>query len=253
MHKLLRTALLAASLAASAGAALADEVVGERRAVDARAVRVKLDGVVGLKLKQGPGAALTLYGEKRYLDKINVTQSGDTLRIDSALRGVRLGRNELRAELTLPNLRELVSGGVGSAEVDGFSGEELRLALEGAGAVKVKADYRKVSVKLGGVGGMTVDLGRSDDVELKLRGAGQIQISGQSKTLRADLGGIGSLDAQQLQADSVELNLSGLGGATVYARNAARLTLSGMGSATVYGKPATRSAATHGMGGVSWQ
>ncbi|WGG50268.1 hypothetical protein [Rugamonas sp. DEMB1] len=54
-------------------------------------------------------------------------------------------------------------------------------------------------------------------------------------------------------AASVELELSDLGGATVYARNTARLRLSGTGSATVYGKPATRRAATHGMGGVSWQ
>jgi hypothetical protein len=31
------------------------------------------------------------------------------------------------------------------------------------------------------------------------------------------------------------------------------LKLSGQGGATVYGKPAARSAATHGMGGVSRQ
>jgi hypothetical protein len=253
MHTLLRAALLAAALAATSGAALADDVVSEKRTVDPRAVKINLDGVVSLKLKQGPSAALTLYGEKRYLDKINVTQNGDTLRIDSALRGVRLGRNELRAELTLPNLRELVSGGVGSAEVNGFSGEELRLALDGAGTVKVNANYRNVSAKLAGVGSMTVEVGRSDSVDLDLRGAGQIQISGQSKTLHANLGGVGSLDAQQLQADNVDLSMSGLGGAAVYARSSAKLKLSGMGSATVYGKPAVRSAATHGMGGVSWQ
>lgn len=255
MKKYLQAAMLATALCSGAGAALAADVISESRGVDARAVNVDLDGVISLKIKQGAVASLTLYGEPEALKKVTVSQNGDTLRIGTVkTNSISLGgKQDLRAELTLPNLRALVSGGVGATEVTGFSGDSLRLALEGAGAVKVNAQYRNVDVKLGGVGGMTVNTGSSDNVVLHLNGAGRIEMIGQTKQLNASLGGVGSLDAQQLRAESVDVNMTGLGSASVYARNNANLTLTGLGSATVYGNPVNRKSSARGLGGVSWQ
>ena len=253
MNKIFSATLLAATLAFSAHHAAADDMVSESRPVDARAVKVNLDGIISLTVKQGPVATLTLYGEKRYLQKVTVTQIGDQLRIDSDVHGFHIGKTDLRAELTLPALHEMVSGGVGATDINGFSGDDLRLALEGAGAVKVHVHYKNLTAKLGGVGSMTIDAGDSDNVNLDMRGAGQIEIAGHSKSLHAKLGGVGSLDAQELHADEVNVDMTGLGSATVYAKNSAVLKLSGLGSATVYGKPANRVASARGMGSVSWQ
>jgi hypothetical protein len=249
MKKFFSTTMIAAAL--FAGAAHADEIVSETRNIDGRAVKVVLDGVIDLKLKQGP-AALVVSGDKRYLPKVMVTQSGDTLRISTDLNGVHLNNPKLRAELSLPQVRELVSAGVGSAEMNGFNGDDLRLSLEGAGAVKVNSQYRKVDARLTGVGSMNVIANTAENVELNLKGAGQITISGQSKSLHAQLGGIGSLDAKQLQSDSLDAEMTGLGSASFYAKNSANLRLSGMGSATVYGKPAARNATARGLGSVAW-
>jgi hypothetical protein len=255
MKKYLKAAMLATVLCSGASAALAADIISESRGVDARAVNVDLDGVISLKIKQGAVASLTLYGEEDALKKVTVRQDGDTLRIGTVKTNTISigGKRDLRAELTLPNLRTLVSGGVGATEVTGFSGDSLRLALEGAGAVKVSAQYRNVDVKLGGVGGMTVNAGSSDNVELHLNGAGRIEMIGQTKQLNASLGGVGSLDAQQLRAESVDVNLTGLGSASVYARNNANLKLTGLGSATVYGNPTNRKSIARGLGSVSWQ
>ena len=255
MKKYLKAAMLATVLCSGASAALAADIISESRSVDARAVNVDLDGVISLKIKQGPVASLTLYGEPDALKKVTVQQSGDTLRIATVKTNTISigGKKDLRAELTLPNLRALTSGGVGATEVAGFSGENLRLALEGAGSVKVNAQYRNVDVKLGGVGGMTVNTGNSDNVELHLNGAGRIEMIGQTKQLNASLGGVGSLDAQQMRAETVDVNMTGLGSASVYARNTANLKLSGLGSATVYGNPTNRKSVANGLGSVSWQ
>ncbi|WP_377702844.1 GIN domain-containing protein [Pseudoduganella sp. UC29_71] len=252
MNNFISATMMAVTLYATHGAAIAQELASESRSIDARAVKVVLDGVISLNVKQGPTASLVVTGDKRYLQKVTVVQNGDTLRIGTELRGVQMHSHNLRAELTLPNLRELVSAGVGSTEVSGFTGDEMRLALEGAGAVNVTSRYRTVNAKLTGVGSMHVNAGDADTVGIDLRGAGQMVVSGQSKNLNAKLGGIGSLDAQQLRADSVDVDLSGLGGATVYARTSANLRLSGLGSATVYGKPANRSASARGLGSVAW-
>jgi hypothetical protein len=253
MNNFISATMMAVTLYATHGAAIAQDMASESRNIDARAVKVVLDGVIDLKLKQGPTASLVVSGDKRYLQKVTVVQNGDTLRIGTELRGVHIGSPKLRAELTLPNLRELVSAGVGSAEVSGFSGDELRLALEGAGALSMTSRYRIVNARLSGVGSMNLNAGEADTVGLDLRGAGQMVVSGQSRNLNAKLGGIGSLDAQQLRADSVDMDMSGLGGATVYASTSARLHLTGLGSATVYGKPANRSASARGLGSVAWQ
>ncbi len=254
MKKYLKAAMMAAVLSSGAQAALADDIISESRSVDARTVRLELDGVISIKVKQGP-AALTIYGEREALKKVVVEQSGDTLHIGTRkMNSVHFGnQRELRAELTLPNLRAVTSGGVGSTEVSGFSGDNLRLALDGAGSVKVDAQYRNLDVRLGGVGGITVNGGNSDNVELQLNGAGRIEMTGQAKQLHARLGGVGSLDAQQLRADAIDVDMTGLGSAAVYAKTSANLRLTGMGSAKVYGNPTNRNASARGMGSVSWQ
>jgi Putative auto-transporter adhesin, head GIN domain len=253
MNKLLGTALLATTLSLGVSAAFADDSVRENRNVDANVTKVHLGGVIRLELHQGAKPSLVISGDPRYVSKVTTNQRGDTLVIDMENNTRMEGRHDLRADLTVPNLQEFVSQGVGSSEVSGFRGDKLVLSLDGAGAVRFDGQYRDVDARLGGVGGLTLNPGQAERVELHLGGTGHITVSGQTRVLRAHLGGVGGLDAQQLRADTVELDMAGLGSASVFAKTAANVNLSGMGSATVYGKPATRNATTSGFGKVSWQ
>ena len=254
MNKFFSMSMMAAALSVAATGAFAEQIA-QPRTIDARITKVNLGGIVNLKVKQGPVASLTIFGEREDVAKVQVTRSADTLKISTEGRQWHFGngRKELRAELTVPHFNELLSTGVGTSAVQGFTGEAVKLTLEGAGAVAVDSTYRRVDARLGGVGSMKLAAGNADQVDLKLRGAGHIEIHGSSRLLRADLGGVGSLDAEKLRADAVELDMSGLGGASVYARSSANLKLSGLGSATVYGNPARRQADARGMGSVSWE
>jgi hypothetical protein len=256
MLKLIGASVLAIILSSTATNAFAQQQSSETRAVDARITKVKLGGVIDLRIKQGPVASLLIAGDARYVPKVVTTQQGDTLQIDiERERHLHFGKEHkesLRAELTLPNFTELVSQGVGAAEISGFTGPRVALALDGAGTVVMSSRYRHVDARLGGVGSMTLNTADSDKVELSLRGAGRIEVNGTSKLLVARLGGVGSLEARELRADSVDVKLTGLGSATVFARTSANLVLSGLGSATVYGKPAKRTSTATGLGSVSW-
>lgn len=248
---------LAFALILPAGAVLAhsEPTVTETRNVDARVVRVKLEGPVDLKLRQGPSASLVISGEKAALAKSSTERDGDTLTIAAeGRRGFRISRREvLKAELTLPNLREVSSESMGSTEVHGFSGDELDLKLDGAGSMKVHCDYRVVTAVLGGVGSMEIHGANHEGIDLNLRGAGVVTLRGNSRWLKASLGGLGGLDAQHFTVDTVNLDLSGLGNASVSARQNANLNLSGLGSVTVYGKPVNRSVSVNGLGKVTWK
>jgi hypothetical protein len=253
MKKLFQFGLLFTALFALICRAGAEERTTETRAIDARVVRIKLDGMIDLKLRQGDTPSLVISSDKRFTGKINTSQTGDTLYLDTEGHGFKLNRSSVRAELTLPKLREVVSEGVGTTEISGFSGDELELTLEGAGSMKLAGDYKTLKANLGGVGSMHLWVGENETVDLDLRGAGYITLGGHSKMLHATLGGLGGLNAQQLQADSINLELSGLGNATVTAKTNATLNLSGLGSVTVYGKPLNRNVSVDGLGKVSWK
>jgi hypothetical protein len=261
VNKFFNLGLAFAAFFSFAGAAsAAPDTATETRPVDARITRVRLDGIVSLKIRQGSPAALVLKGDPRWLARTTTAQSGDTLNIDTEVREARshslFTLHELhgvRAELTLPKLREVRSESLGSTEVNGFTGDELELTLEGAGSMKVWSNYRIVSANLGGIGSMHILGLDSEGIELNLSGAGVVHLSGRSKWLKADLGGLGGLDAQKFTVDTVNLDLSGLGNATVTAQQNCNLNLSGMGSVTVYGKPLNRKVAIDGLGKVSWK
>jgi hypothetical protein len=255
MSKLFKFGLAALGLLALMRlATAASDTASETRPLDASVVRIKIDGVVDLRVRQGSPASLVLSGDPRWIGKVTTLQSGDTLVIGTETNEMRMGRrNGVRAEMVLPNLRELSSESVGMTEITGFKGEELELSLDGAGSMNVNADFRIISASLGGVGSMKLAGMNSERITLDLQGAGYVTLAGRSKSLKAELGGLGGLDAQAFAADSVTLELSGLGNATVTAHQSANLNLSGMGSVTVYGKPLNRRVSVDGLGKVSWK
>ncbi|MEW6022671.1 MAG: DUF2807 domain-containing protein [Pseudomonadota bacterium] len=255
MHKLLKVGLTAFGLLALVRlASAAPETASETRSVDTRVVRVQLDGAVDLRIRQGSAGMLVLSGDPRWLARLTVQQSGDTINIGGGgARGLRLVQDPVRAELVLPRLREVSSEGLGTTEISGFTGDELELALDGAGAMNVNVNYRFIRASLGGVGSMKLAGTQSERIELDLHGAGHVTLAGQAKSLKAELSGLGGLDARQFALENVSLDLSGLGNATVTVNGSANLNLSGLGSVTVYGKPLNRKVSVDGLGKVSWR
>lgn len=235
----------------------APDTVSETRPIDAQVVRVKLEGVGDLIIRQGGTARLVLTGDARLLARTVTQQRGDQISIETGGRssGVNFGRaNGIQAELVLPNLRAVSSESIGSTTVSGFSGEKLDINLEGAGSMSVSSsNYRFVTANLGGVGNLKINGLDSEGVDLSLGGAGYVTLNGRSKRLKAELGGLGGLDAQGCVVETVALDLSGLGNATVNVRQNINVSLSGMGSVTVLGKPVNRKVSLDGLGKVNWK
>jgi hypothetical protein len=247
-------ALMLGTMAAAAAAGASDEAVTENRPVDARVTRVRLDGTVDLKLRQGAVPSLVISGDGRWVNQTTSRQSGDTLIIENDNQNMRGSRRGLRAELVLPALREVVSESLGKSEISGFSGENIHLSLDGAGTMAMQgSNFRVVKINLGGLGGMNLQGLNAELIELNLEGAGYVTLEGRARVLRANLEGLGGLDAKQFMAESVSVDLSGLGSATVNAHLNVNLNLSGLGSVTVYGKPLNRKVSVDGLGKVSWK
>ena len=237
---------------AVSGAALADDAGSESRTVNPGISRVILDGTASLELRQGATPTLVVYGDKNELKSITTGLSGDTLRIDNE-SGFAMHVPKLRVELTLPNLSQFTSSGIGTTQVTGFSGDNLQISITGTGSVSVNAHYKQVTIRSTGIGSANINDGDSDKIEVHAPGAGHVVLVGQTKELISKLDGVGGLDARELKADSVTAYLNGVGSAKVYAKKSANMYLHGMGSITVYGNPTNRNSEVSGFGKINWE
>jgi len=256
MKALIGIVLAASTLSAGFIPTAHAQEASETRNIDARVTRVMLDGVINLRIRQGSTPSLTIYADRQHLQQITSKQDADTLVINSDIhnRGLsRAERNAIRAELTLPSLRELNARGVGSSNVEGFSGDDLQVALNGTGSISVASQYKRMVARLTGVGNISLAGADAERIEINLPGAGSISAAGRAKELSAEVSGVGSLDARALTVDNLKLGLHGVGGATVTAKQVANIDLSGIGSATIYGQPVTRNVNTGGLGKAIWK
>lgn len=231
--------------------AFAGDQTSETRPLDASVSKVHLGGVATLQLHQGAAPSLVVYGDSDALKQLTIVQSGDALRIDT--HGFFLHTPTIRIEMTLPTLTDFTSSGVGTAQVNGFSGDDLQLSVSGAGDVNATVHYKRVIARSSGVASVKLDDGDSDSIDVALPGAGHIFLTGRTKNLISRLSGVGSLDAKDLKADAVTSYLNGVGSVKVYAKESANMYLHGVGSATVYGNPPVRNAVVSGFGKVTWE
>lgn len=227
------------------------ETRSESRTVGAGIHKVELSGPINLTLRQGPKPSLQVHGEQRLLSNIETTQVGDTLRI--GIKGVLLyHRIPLQAELVLPALEALDVRGGGDSTVNGFSGDQFTVQLNGPGSVVFNGRIRQLVGAVRGSGELDINGGNSDSVVLEMVGSGQITASGSSKTLTAALTGSGDVYARHLSADSSTVTVAGSGDARVCARDSVDLTLRGSGDIRVYGNPRQRNVSRVGTGEVKW-
>ena len=253
--KQLFTALVVGTAFSAVAPAVAQDVT-EARQVAASTNVIHLGGAVSLHVKQGATPSLVLSGDKELVASVTTRQDGATLSIDMEKAQVNWGigkRKAVRAELTLPSLKEYTAHGVGASTIKGFSGDALKLSMGGAGSLNGDVNYKRIDAELGGVGSVKLNTGKSERIDLSVGGTGSTTLTGTTGMLDASLGGVGSLDADELQADAVELSMSGIGSATVYAKESAKVDLTGLGGATVYGNPPKRTSSATGLGSVKWK
>src|SRR5437899_3864575 len=224
----------------------------ETRPLGAGIVNIDMNGPVELKLVQGNTPSMAVRAEKRLLPNLTTEQDSNTLHV--GLKGFNIHtRQPLQVEVTLPALQQLNLAGSGGADVKGFSGEQLQLALRGSGDAVFVGQYKRINASILGSGDLQLNGGNSDNVELNLTGSGEITITGQSKALAAKIMGSGNINASKLPSDTVKLDLFGSGDANLNARQSVTLNLRGSGDIHVDGKPAQRNVSRTGSGDVSFE
>jgi hypothetical protein len=236
----------------------ATELISDTRTLDTHIIRLRIDGPINVNLKQAATPSLNITGNQYELAHVLITQDSDTLHIafdtpsiDIALQPPR--KIPIQVDISLPELTELHSDGVGRYNIDGFHGDTMQLYQSGVTAIRYSGEYKHLIVKQSGTGNLAIDAHHGDTLEISQSGAGRMQIQGTGHLLKAKLSGIGNLDTRLWQADRAELKISGVGNASVYVRQAVKINLSGVRSLHVYGNPSQRDIEQSGIGKIYWE
>lgn len=223
----------------------------ENVAITNEVEKVEMDGPFDVNLVQADKSSLVLEGDARLLSKVVVQQDGNTLRIGT--KGILVTMNQtLKMTLSIPKLTALTQFGSGDSTVQGFTGPQININLNGSGDLAFAGQYEHLMAQTKGSGNMELDVGKSDKVELNTSGSGDVVALGKAMDLVILTTGSGNIDAQRLIAQHSSGESHGSGDLKLYATQDVRVILTGSGDAEVFGNPAKRSVTNTGSGDMSW-
>ncbi len=250
MKSLFNTASIALTLALglSSGMVAADN---ESRPLAASVNKIVLQGPVSLTLSQSATPSIKLVGDKAAFAAVVTNTNKNALEINAT--GSLPANAKISIEIAMPNLAELEMSGSGSADVNGFKGDKLKLDINGSGSLNMASDYKQPDINLRGSGSLAAILPATKSLNLSMTGSGSVALSGNGDKAKFTLGGSGSLEAQKFIAKDIALASDGSGSADVYAKNNAEVLLKGSGSATVHGKTKAHNGLARGSGTISWK
>ncbi|HEX8383518.1 MAG TPA: head GIN domain-containing protein [Sphingomonas sp.] len=213
-------------LACSANAAETDETAEARGSGPSRDYamtgfsEVDLRGSDDVDVRVGPAFSVRAQGPAAELDKLEITRSGDTLRIG---RKKTVGMNWSDGEgvkvfVTLPRLTGAAVSGSGDLTVDRVEGERFAGGVAGSGSLAVGAM-------------------RAGEVTLSVAGSGDVVGAGMARVLRMDIAGSGDIDARQVTASEARISIAGSGNARATVNGPARIDLAGSGDVDLGGSP----------------
>lgn len=196
---------------------------------------IAVSGGVELKVRQANATKVELEADGNLLPYVETLvvdgAKGRTLEVRVKKGYTVQSRQSLRVEVDLPQLRALAVAGSGTAEVQPFKSEALKISVAGSGTVKAPQ----------------LDTGA---VHMSVAGTGDIVVGGRAREAQISVAGKGDVAAEQLAAEAVKVSIAGSGDVSVQAIKTLKVSIAGSGDVVYTGSPeVTQSIA--GSGSVS--
>ena len=211
------TRWVAAVAAVSASALMIAAAHAEQMTLPATgATQVSISTVGDLVIRPGTDEKVIVEAEPKVLAKLDVSTKGDTLTITT--KGDFSTQKPVKFTVTLRALRRLTTSGSGSSLVEGFSGPNFDVDVNGSGDVSLK------NIK-------------STKLNVRLQASGNVDVTGSGTTVIARVDGSGNIDAREYRARVVEATIDGAGNIYVHADESLKASIGGAGSIEYKGKP----------------
>jgi phage shock protein PspC (stress-responsive transcriptional regulator) len=165
---------------------------------------LEINGRFDVRIYRGDFYDVKLIGDEREKERYNIYQRDQALVIEYDGNKRKkwdlkdLAMEEVRIEITMPNMERLDATGVGSLRFDDFSVDDLTLHIQGPVKVRGEAHTQKLSVNLSG--------------------SAEAELSGTTVMLNADIEFASRLKAYDLDAEDGIVEVNGASSAKVNVR-----------------------------------
>lgn len=192
--------------------------------------RLELNGAFRVFLHQGDREEVSLEGPASILDRMEVEQRGDKIRVQS--------RNEERTSLK-------------KIDVYVYFRDLSRLEINGVGqfVAQTSIHTRSLDLVINGIKELDIEI-YVEDLTAEISGLGRNYIAGSADVADININGIGSLDALDLEVRDLRIETNGIGKAEVFATEEISVSAYGIGSVYYRGNPAIKYMDKSGIGKV---
>jgi len=184
---------------------------------------IEISGIFDLAIRQASEFSIQLEGPEREKKKYEVSVSGETLEIRYRSRNKKFWNkdfnldDQVKINITLPNLTKLKIKGAGEFVIRDFDEDEMDISLLGAMSGEATINARNLT--------------------LDLAGPMVFQLDGEGKFLQADVAKLSQLKASQYEVDDAVVEAKGMGRARVNARNSIEIETDAVSSVKYQGNP----------------
>lgn len=185
---------------------------------------IAVTGHFYINILKGDEYSVKLVGDKKAIDKVEVSKSGDLLLLEqennNSLFGIgNFGKNKMNVyiNITMPDLEEVSMSGASEAIISGFEEDNLEMYISGSNNVEF--------------------YGNVEDFNLETAGVVNIELVGIGKNLTAIVSGAGNVSAFDYIVDEVEMEVAGAAKVEVFVQNTLDIELAGAASLEYKGNP----------------
>lgn len=169
-------------------------------------------------VKRGDAYSVKVTAGERIFDRIMVTQSEETLKIE-VTPGIFFGSFDAKAEITMPTLNGVTLSGATSGDVDGFSTtDQFVITVSGASSLDM------TNMEL-------------EDVDIELSGASRLTAQGNGANLLSQVSGASNMNLESFPVNDATVTISGASHAVVSPSGTLNVDASGASSLQYTGNP----------------
>jgi len=208
---------------------------------------VEVDCAFRVEITHSDSYRVTVTANKKLFDHIDVTKSGNTLRVSLKLFHLRFYmRPILEVRIAMPILNRLRLAGATRSMVRGFSSQEgLDLNLSGASRLDVDMEAGEAKCEVSGASRVSGSM-KVGDAEFTLSGASRAELSGSANNVILSAWGASKLDLADFTLNDASVHLKGASRAMINVNGKLDLDMSGASRLNYIGDPTLRDVSVSG-------
>jgi len=189
---------------------------------------VEVRSAFNVAITRSDSYRVTVTASKKLFDHIDVTKSGNTLRISLKLFRFRFYmRPTLEVRIDMPTLNKLRLSGATRSIVKGFSSQEdFDLNLSGASRLVAGVEAGEAKIEVSGASRVSGNM-KVGDAEFTLSGASRVALSGSANNVILNAWGASRLDLSDFALNDTTVHLNGASRAMINVNGQLDLDMSG--------------------------